>query len=430
VTLAAGLAACGSSGGAKSSGSGSQGTAGSAAKVHIAFVYDTTAENFAQEMSLGAAAAAKATGISLTNTAPPTASGSQQVQLFQAAMQSAKNGIALATLFPDLFIRPFKQAESAGIPTIAVDAPPVAGSGVTLFIGNDNLYLGVQLADALLPQIPKNATGQILIGTDTPGLPVLTARNQGFETTVKKARPGVTFLNFDSTQEPSTNYSAWSSAVQAHPHALAYVGPGSQDAASMYEIEKKTGQHYLVGADDLDPNSLAGVAAGDVTALVSPEHWLKGYIAVDLLAQHALTGKPLPAGWWNPGSLVVDKTNIATITARQASAASWPTRPATSSRCRTWARGAADAGGSRGRQALRRRHRAAAHRLRGRRGTGPRLAGRERGGEVDPGQDPHRIGHAGLRPAPDGRLPGHVRAHGRRRSRRCRRGVAGAEPVS
>jgi ribose transport system substrate-binding protein len=288
--------------------------------VHIAFVYDTTAENFAQEMSLGAAAAAKSTGVKLTNTAPATASGSQQVQLFQAALASSKNGIALATLFPDLFVHPFQQAVHDGIPTIAVDAPPAKGSGVTLFIGNDNYQLGVALADALLPKIP-HTSGQILIGTDTPGLPVLTARNQGFEDTVKKARPGVTFYNFNSTQEPSSNFSAWSSAVQAHPSALAYVGPGSQDAASLYQIQKKTGKHYVVGADDLDPNSLAGVAQGYVDALVSPEHWLKGYIAVSLLAAHA-QGKALPTGWWNPGYLVVDKSNIAKIMARQKSAGS------------------------------------------------------------------------------------------------------------
>jgi ribose transport system substrate-binding protein len=89
----------------------------------------------------------------------------------------------------------------------------------------------------------------------------------------------------------------------------------------MYQIEKKTGKHYLVGADDLDPNSLAGVASGDVEAVVSPEHWLKGYIAVDLLAQHALKGTPLPTGWWNPGYLVVNSKNIKQIQQRQASAA-------------------------------------------------------------------------------------------------------------
>jgi ABC-type sugar transport system substrate-binding protein len=319
--LATVLAACGSS---SSAGWGLSvpSPAGSLSAVRIAFVYQTSTENFAQEMSLGAAAAARAFGVTLTNTAPPTASGSQQVRLFQSAENKSTDGIALETLFPDLFTRLLRQAESASIPTIAVDTPPPAGSGVTLFIGNDNYYLGVQLADALLPKIPAGATGQILIGTDTPGLPVLTARNQGFETTIKKARPKVTFLNFDSTQGPTTNYNAWNSAVQSHPDALAYVGPGSQDAASLSEIEKKTGQHYLVGADDLDPNSLAGVAAGRVQALVDPEHWLKGYIAVALLAENALRGTPLPTGWWNPGSLVVDKANIGRVMGRQTSAAS------------------------------------------------------------------------------------------------------------
>ena len=322
AVLAVGLAACGSSSSSSSASGGSGSSSASSAKAaHIAFVYDTTSENFAQEMALGAAAAGKVTGITLTNVAPPGANGPQQVQQFQAAENTSKDGIALATLFPDLFIRPFKQANTAGIPTIAVDTPPPPGSNVTLFIGNDNFTLGVDLASALLPKIPKNTKGEILIGTDTPGLPVLTARNDGFMQTVKKARPDVTFVNFDSTQEPSSNYAAWSSAVQSHPRALAYVGPGSQDSASLYQIEKKTGKHYLVGADDLDPNSLAGVAQGYVQALVSPEHWLKGYIAVSLLAEHALKGTKLPTGWWDPGALVVDSSNINQILARQKDAA-------------------------------------------------------------------------------------------------------------
>jgi ribose transport system substrate-binding protein len=314
------LAGCGSAG--TSSGSSASGASAKAASAKIAFIYDTTNENFAQEMALGAAAAARHSGVSLTNAAPPTASGSQQLSLFQSAAQTSRDGIALATLFPDLFVRPLNTAQAGGIPLIAVDTPPPAGTKVGLFIGNDNVQLGQALAAALLPKIPAGTKGQILIGTDTPGLPVLTARNQGFEQAMHQARPGITFVNFDSTQEPSTNYSAWQAAVSAHPHAVAYVGPGSQDAASLAQIEQHTGQRYLVGADDLDPTALRGVAAGEVTALVSPEHWLKGYLAVELLAQHAAGGKSLPTGWWNPGYLVVTSKNIAAIQARQQTAAS------------------------------------------------------------------------------------------------------------
>lgn len=47
------------------------------------------------------------------------------------------------------------------------------------------------------------------------------------------------------------------------------------------------------------------MADGTVTALVSPEHWLKGYIALKLLADKAPEGKALPKGFWNPGQLTV-----------------------------------------------------------------------------------------------------------------------------
>lgn len=303
-----------------SAGNSGSGTSSKSAKdVHIAFVYDTTDANFAQEMALGAQAAAKATGITLNASAPATAIGSQQVQLFQAAERTSPDGIALATLFPDLFVRPFTDAKKLGIPLIAVDAPPAKGAPVPFFIGNDNFTLGVSLANAMLSKIPENTPGEILIGTDTPGLPVLTSRNEGFKSVIKAKRPGVTFVEFNSTQSATTNFNAWSAAVAAHPKALAYVGPGSQDAASLAQIEQKQNVHLVVGAADLDPIALKGVKDGYVTALASPEHWLKGYIAVTLLAEHALKGTKMPTGWWNPGDLVVDSSNVAAIMDRQSS---------------------------------------------------------------------------------------------------------------
>ena len=113
------LAGCGSSSPSSSaSSSSSSSTSAKAKSVHIAFIYDTTVENFAQEMALGAAAAAKQTGITITNVAPPQPVGAQQVSEFDSASQTSKNGIALATLFPDLFVRPLNQAQSLGIPLI------------------------------------------------------------------------------------------------------------------------------------------------------------------------------------------------------------------------------------------------------------------------------------------------------------------------
>jgi ribose transport system substrate-binding protein len=310
---------------ATSNTSSSSSTSSSAKAVKVAFVYPTTETNFAQEMAMGAKAAAHATpGVNLTESAPANVDGPKQVQLFQAATRTSKDGVAWMTLTPDLFVRPLNTAASRNVPLVAVDVPPPKGAeqAAKLLIGNSNVEIGQDLGKAIVAKIPEGTKGTILIGTDTPGLPVLEQRNQGFEQVIKQQRPGIKFLVFDAKQSPTDNYNTWSSQVKAHPNAVAYVGPGSQAAVSLTRIQKQGGKKLLVGACDLDPVALEGVKDGYVQALISPEHWLKGYLAVALMAKAAQSGKPLPEGWWNSGALTVDSSNIDAILTRQKDAAS------------------------------------------------------------------------------------------------------------
>ena len=91
--------------------SGGGGGGGGSKEAKLAFVYPTTTTNFAQEMALGAKAAADATpGVKLTESAPAEVNGPKQVQLFQAATRSSKDGVAMMTLTPDLFLRPLLTA--------------------------------------------------------------------------------------------------------------------------------------------------------------------------------------------------------------------------------------------------------------------------------------------------------------------------------
>src|SRR5262249_55170202 len=154
---------------------------------------------------------------------------------------------AWMTLFPQLFIRPVQQATSSHIPLVAVDVPPPQGTKVTTFVGNSNTQLGQALATELLkqPSFKCSAGGEILVGTDTPGLPVLVARNNGFAGVIKAKCPKVKLVNFDSKQTATENFNAWSAAVKSHPDALAYVGPGSEDAVSLAQIQRQTRKHFL-----------------------------------------------------------------------------------------------------------------------------------------------------------------------------------------
>jgi len=160
----------------------------------------------------------------------------------------------------------------------------------------------------------------VIVGIDTPGVPVLTYRFQGIQQEFKRLLPNVQVLGpFDSKQEPNANYIAWSSLIKAHPNALAYLGVGDADNASLARLRQAQNGKYLTAAFDLNQIGLQAVQNGVNYALVDPEHFLKGYVAMRLLIEHALHGTAIPKGWWNPGAQLVVQSNVQTIIDRQKS---------------------------------------------------------------------------------------------------------------
>jgi ribose transport system substrate-binding protein len=311
------LAACGSGGSSSASGGGCD-TATS--KLNLAFVYAATDQNPFQEMALGAKAAADEDGnVKLNEVAPNTIDGPKQVSLFQAAAKTATDGIASQTVTPDLFVRPLNEATSDKIPLIAVDAAPPAGTTVKTYIGNSNTALGELLGDAFVKAGPP-ANGEVVLGNDIPSLPLLVQRMDGLQSVIKSKLPTMKISGpYDSKSTPTDNFNAWKSLAQAHPGAAAFIGVGGQDGVSLPLIKKQTGMTFLAGSADLPPDAVAAVKSGAIFALSSPEHWMKGYIALHLLIQSKRTCTPLPEGWWNSGNLLVDKSNVDGIAKRQAS---------------------------------------------------------------------------------------------------------------
>jgi ABC-type sugar transport system substrate-binding protein len=291
-----------------------------ASQVTLAMITASTVQNAFREMALGAKAAAGAEGIRLTSAAPNGINGPQQVQLFQAAMETSPDGIATEAVRPDLFARPFAQAAGRGIPQVSVDTPPPAGSRVETFVGNDNLEVGAVLATAMLAQIPPGARGEIVLGNPMPGQPVLDQRIAGMTRVLRAERPNIRLRGpFTTGSEPAQSDRAWTGIVKAHPNAIAYLDPSDQAVLSLARIQQRTGRRLLVGGADVDPVSLQAVKDGRVYALADPEHWLKGYIAIALLARQARDGTPLPKGWWNPGAALITARNVDDVIARQRS---------------------------------------------------------------------------------------------------------------
>ncbi len=293
---------------------------------NVAFVYWNTSTNAFQEMALGVKQAVKeSSGVNLVSTAPNNNNPAQVVQMFQSAAQTSKDGIILQALVADLFVRPVKEATAAGIPVIAIDAPPPANSGVDLFVSNDNVEVGRMLAREIIKDIPVTAKGEVVLGTTGIGVPPLEQRLVGMKEILSKERPNVTIIGPISTNgqtgSPSEVYEVWNGIVKSRPNALAFMAPSNADAAALATLQRQTGKRLLVGGCDLEPTALQGVKDGYIKALASPEHWLKGYIAMKVLINYTQKGIPIPKGFWNSGALLITKANIGTMIARQANEA-------------------------------------------------------------------------------------------------------------
>jgi ribose transport system substrate-binding protein len=307
----AGLNAC-----AKNAGSGAAGSR------KVAFVVANTELNFSKEMAAGFSSGVdQVGGVEHEVVGPAIVDGPKQLQMFQSLTKNVSGGIAVATLSPEIFAAPMAAAVQDGIPVVAVDSPPLASSAVTLYVGNDNYELGKLLADQVIAQLPAGAGGKIVIGTSSPGVPVLDRRVKGVRDEIKAKLPGVTtFGPFDTKQDVGANLAAWRTLVKVNPTALAFIGTGDADGWNLATIRRGTHGTWRAGAFDLDPKSLDAVRSGDLV-LVSPEHFIKGAVTGRLEARHAKDGTALPKGWICTPGLAVTKANVDAVIARQATAA-------------------------------------------------------------------------------------------------------------
>lgn len=313
------LASCSTQGGSSSSGSGSTGGK-DPASIHVGFVSATSSLDFALEMAAGAQYAANQYHVSAQIVAPADTDNQAELTMFNNLRQTARDGIAVETLAPDVFTQSEADAVNQGIPIIAVDTAPLPGSHITSYVGNDNTAAGKLLADAAINLIPTSAEGNVLIGIDSDTVPVLAHRAQGMEQEFQRLRPALQMVGpFNSQSDKRLNLASWTNMIATNSNIVACLGTGDGDNSSLAQIKQDKHGTYLTGAFDLDPTALQAIANGTNFALVDPEHFLKGYVAMRLLIEHALYGNSIPQGWWNTGALLVTQANVQQIIKRQTS---------------------------------------------------------------------------------------------------------------
>jgi ABC-type sugar transport system substrate-binding protein len=318
------MAACGSDGGdADADGGGDSGKA--AEDLNIAFIGADGSQNFTQEMLDGAEAAGEEFGVDVQAIAPTSLDGPAQVKMVEDATRTATDGIAIMTLTPDLLIRPQAAAVAQGIPVISVDVPPLPGSDVTSYIGNDNIAAGAMLAEEAIRRLEEAGatTGKAVVASPIPGVPTLDNRAIGMKEAFEEQLPGFEVVGpVASAPDPTGNYSAWNNLVSANNDATVFLDAGDAALASLARINRDRNGELLTGAFDLNEGGLEAIAEGNNFATADPQHFLKGYLATRVLIEHALGDREMPEGWWVSTAELVTEENVADIQARQESSES------------------------------------------------------------------------------------------------------------
>lgn len=295
------------------------------AQTQLGFVYwETKTDAFVQMANGGIAVAGLDPSVNLLTAAPDTGDPQRQAALFGPIAQTQVDGIVLQSLASGPLTRPVMDAMAAGIPVVAIDAPPPEGSGVGLFITADNVGLGAELAEKVLALVPADAKGSVIIGSTGVGVPPLDMRVQGMIAKITELRPDLTIVGPVATNGVTATsaevFGAWDGLLTNNPDAVAVLAPSAQDATAWGLLGARKGFKLPSGGFDLEAGNLAAVKDGYVTYVMSPGHWLAGYIATRALANAKAKGEPLIQGLLLVPGELVSAENVETVIARQQSA--------------------------------------------------------------------------------------------------------------
>jgi ABC-type sugar transport system substrate-binding protein len=276
--------------------------------------------DFVRDLAIGFSHGVESVGgVAHEELGPDDADNAREWKDLQAYRDGRHGSVSLFTLAPELFAGSLAQVSSAGTPLVALHSAPAQGSGVDLFVGNDNLEVGRRLAGAVARQIPAGSAGLVVLGSPSPGVRVLDDRITGARAELLRLRPRLQVIGpFDTKLDPAKNLQAWRDLEAASPQAIAFVGAGGADSHSLALLAEKPGR--VDGAVGADPQSLARAKIGRMV-LVSTEPYLQGWLAGVLQARGSRTGDKLPAGWLVVPSLLVDAANAGEIATRQSSPA-------------------------------------------------------------------------------------------------------------
>ena len=317
AVLAAGVWACGGSGGegGAEDGAATGGRAGRDAVRIVMVSHGQTSDPFWSVVANGAADAARELGVRLEYQAPTSFDMVRMSQLIDAAVASRPSALAISVPDPDALAASVKAAIAAGIPSLSVNSGDAAWQrlGFLGHIGQTEYESGVAAGERLAGAGAK----RVLCVNHEIGNVSLDTRCRGLADGLRKSGATMQVLGVSlGDPEDAAQRIRGALARDAAVDGMLTLGPGGAAPALSALRETKRLGTLALATFDLTPEVLASIRDGQVLFAIDQQPYLQGYLAVVLLTKYLETGA-MPGGGQiiRTGPSFVTKENAADVIA-------------------------------------------------------------------------------------------------------------------
>ena len=283
------------------------------AHLRIAVIPKGTTHEFWKSVHAGAVKAAREVNVDVVWKGPLKEDDlKSQVDLVQSFTAQGVSGIVLAPLNDTALAAPVKAAGDAQIPVVIFDSALKDKSYVS-FVATDNRAAGA-LAGARMGKL-LNGKGNVLVLRYLEGSASTNDREEGFLEGIRKF-PEIKIVSdnryggatTESAHAASENLLLAQNAAKGTINGI-FTPNESTTFGMLLALQKAelAGKIHFIGFDSSE-KLIAGVAAGQIDALVLQDPLKMGYLAVKTIAAH-LHKEPVEARI-DTGATLVDKDNL------------------------------------------------------------------------------------------------------------------------
>lgn len=249
-------------------------------------------------------------GVSTQWTGSASGDAAEMVNAFNAAIDSAADGIICSMPNAPAFVAPVKRAKEAGIPVVTwtADGPD---SGRLSYIGADNYSSGFQLGLAIADAV---GDGVVVIFCAEPGSSYIVPRLKGVTDALNSKGSKLTYKQGQTGFTIAESVSAVAAFYEGDP---TYKGMFGLDAYATQAIgqvisDKAISASVVGGGFDTLEQTLKYVQDGSLKFTVDSQPYLQGFMPVVELFLYKLSGGQTGAANVDTGIKIVRQADAAT----------------------------------------------------------------------------------------------------------------------